>query len=134
MQRLEHRLTCSPHPRARLLSKFALSAHRTTPVTGRRTPSTVTATPQSHSPHPEVHLRTKPKDSAPCLSLPPSSAISPTPPRRATPASASTRRPTACTVTHFPLRRASPPVLIKWPPLPQPIIRAPSSARRPVGL
>lgn len=132
MQRLEHRLTCSPHPRAHLLSKFALSAHRTTPVAGRHTPSTVTVTPQSHSPHTEVHLRMKPKDSAPCLSLPLSSAISPTPPHRAMPAFASTRRPTACMVTHFPLRRASLPVLIKWPP--QPIIRVPSLARRPVGL
>lgn len=134
MEGLEHHLTCSPRPRAPHPSRFAPSAPLTTPAVDLHTPSIVTATPQSHSPLPEVHRRMKVKDSVPCLSLLLNLAIYPTPPRRVTPVFASTHHPTACMVTHSPPHHASLPALIKWPPLPLPIIRVPSLARLLVGL
>lgn len=134
MEQSEQHLTCCPHPHAPHLSKFALSAHLTTPAADLHTHSIVTATPQSRSPLPEVHLHMKVKDSVPCLSLPLSLAIYPIPPHRVMPVCASTHHPTACMVTHSPLHHASLPALIKWPPLPLPIIRVPSLAHLLVGL
>lgn len=129
-----HHLIFSPRPRAPRRSRFALSARLTTHAADPRTLSIVMATPRSHSPLPEVHRRTRAKDSVPCLSLLLNLAIYPTPPRRVTLGFASTHRPTACTVTHSLPHHASLPALIKWPPLPLPIIRVPSLARLPVGL
>lgn len=126
--------TCSPRPHAPHLSRFALSAHLNTHAVDLHTPSIDSATIQSHSPLPEVHRRMKGKDSVPCLSRLLNLAIYPTPPRRVTPVFASTHHPTACTVTHSLPHHASPPALIKWRPLPLPIIRVPSSARLRVGL
>lgn len=134
MEGSEHHLTSSPRPRALHLSRFALSARLTTPAADPHTLSIVTATPRSRSPLPEVRRRMKAKDSVPCLSLLLNLAIYPTPPRRVTLGFASTRHPTACTVTHSLPHHASLPALIKWPPLPLPIIRVPSLARLPVGL
>lgn len=134
MEQSEHHLTCCPHPRAPRLSRFALSAHLTTPAADQHTPSIVTATPQSRSPLLEDHQRMRVKDSVPCLSLPLSWAIYPTPPHRVMLVFASTHHPTACMVTHSPPHRASLPALIKWLLPPLPIIRAPSLARLLVGL
>lgn len=134
MEGSEPRLIFSPRLRAPHLSRFALSARLITPAADPRTLSTVTATPRSRSPLPEVRPCTRAKDSVPCLSLVLSSAIYPTPLRRVTPGFASTRHPTACTVTHSLPHRASLPALIKWPPLPLPITRVPSLAPLPVGL
>lgn len=134
MEELEDHLICSPHHRVHLLSKSAPSAHQTTPAPGLHTHYTVTATPRSRSPLTEVRPATTLKDSAPCLSLPLSSAIYQTPLHRVTPASGSTRSPTACTVTHSPRHHASLPALIKCPLLPVPVIRALSWVLLPVGL
>lgn len=134
MEGLERHLICSPHLRAHHLSRCARSALQTTLVVGPRIPSTVTATPQSRSPLPEVQLVTKVKDSAPCLFLQLSSAICPTPPRRVTPVFACIHRPTACTVIHSPPHHALLLALIKWPPLPLPVTRVHFLARLPVGL
>lgn len=133
MEGSQHHLTSSPRPHAPHLSRFALSAPLITPAADPRTLSIVTATLRSRSPLPGAHRCMRARDSVPCLSRRLSSAIYPTPPRRVTPGFASTRRPTACTVTHSLPRHASPPALIKWPPLPLPIIRVPSWARLPVG-
>lgn len=133
MEGSEHHLTCCPRPHALHLSRFVLSARLSTPAADPHTLSIVIATPRSRSPLPEVHQRMKATDSVLSLSLLLNLAIYPTPPRRVTLAFASTHRPTACMVTHSLPHHASQPALIKWPPLPLPIIRVPSLALLPVG-
>lgn len=134
MEGSERHLTFSPLPRAPHPSRFALSARLITPAADPHTLSIVTATPRSHSLLPEVHRYMKVKDSVPCLSLVLNLAIFPIPPHRVTLGFASTHHPIACTVTHSLRHHASLPAPIKWPPLPLPIIRAPSLARLLVGL
>lgn len=133
MEESEHHLTCSLRPHALHLSRSALSARLITPA-DPHTLSIATATPLSRSLLPEVQRCTKVTDSVPCLSLVLNSAIYPPPPPRVMLGFAFTRHPTACTVTHSLPHRALLPALIKWPPLPLPIIKVPSLARLPVGL